>query len=146
MGRKYHKRVYGPGGPVKIYSNSFTIDEFTILSSSVFIFILLVLLYMVMRPGVNGYRVIFLALFILFLIFNISVTWHKINVFKNKGIVIVKKAEVLFGPFESATRFFDLKEGMPVTVIDLKEEWYKIKRSDGKVGWTRENTIEKVSK
>jgi len=56
--------------------------------------------------------------------------------------VVVPRTEVFYGPFESATKFFSLQEGMKARVVNEKEDWYKVKRDDGKSGWIKKDTLE----
>ena len=56
----------------------------------------------------------------------------------------VSKAEALFGPFDSATKFFTLHEGMGVTILSSKNGWYKVRRADGKAGWIYEDGVERI--
>ncbi|MDI6758019.1 MAG: SH3 domain-containing protein, partial [Endomicrobiia bacterium] len=58
------------------------------------------------------------------------------------AVVMADEAESKFGPFDSATKFFTLYEGMSVMVLRCDDEWYKVRRSDGKVGWVRRDTVE----
>ncbi|MBF0488722.1 MAG: SH3 domain-containing protein [Nitrospirae bacterium] len=58
-----------------------------------------------------------------------------------QSVVLAGKVEARYEPFEKATVFFTLSEGMKVEVIDTDAQWYKIKRPDGKAGWTPKNDI-----
>ena len=57
------------------------------------------------------------------------------------AIVIVAKADAKFEPFDKSTTYFILYEGMKVSVIDEKENWRKVERDDGKVGWVRKSAL-----
>ena len=60
-----------------------------------------------------------------------------------KGLVVmVPETFAFFGPFDSATKFFTLYEGMPVEVLKSKDDWYKVKRQDGKSGWIKKDKIQ----
>ncbi|MBF0554523.1 MAG: SH3 domain-containing protein [Nitrospirae bacterium] len=58
-----------------------------------------------------------------------------------QSVVLAEKVEARYEPFDKATVFFTLYEGMKVEVIDSDGQWYKIKRPDGKAGWTPKNDI-----
>jgi tetratricopeptide (TPR) repeat protein len=63
-------------------------------------------------------------------------------VYLNKAAIIIgKEADVKFEPFESATTYFKLVEGSKVEVIEKAENWYKIKRPDGKIGWVDKASV-----
>ncbi|RKY41707.1 MAG: hypothetical protein DRP85_05320 [Candidatus Makaraimicrobium thalassicum] len=130
--------------PVRIYSRSFTVDELTWLSSGLYVLIIVLLFIAVIRSDTNWYRLTGIVLLFVFILFNSAVIWHKAGSMRRDGITVVPRAEALFGPFDSATKFFTLNEGMRVTVIKAKDDWYKVRRADGKVGWVRKAEIEKI--
>jgi tetratricopeptide (TPR) repeat protein len=130
--------------PVRIYSDNLTVNEITWLSSFLFMLILLSLVGSILRPNL-GKR--FFAAVIagsLLIAFNILVIWKKADNIKTGAIVVVPQAEALFGPFDTATKFFALPEGAPVKVLAEKDDWCKVKRLDGNVGWVKKSEIERV--
>ncbi len=130
--------------PLRVYDRNFTVDELTMLSSGMYVFALLLLAVALIRVGVRNYFLAGTALLVVFIIFNSAVLWHKYEGMKNGGVMVKPRVEAMFGPFESATKFFDLYEGMMVDVLKKKEDWYKVRRADGKAGWVREDTLEKL--
>ncbi|MBF0319534.1 MAG: SH3 domain-containing protein [Nitrospirae bacterium] len=58
-----------------------------------------------------------------------------------QSVVLVEKVEARYEPFDKATVFFTLYEGMKAEVIDTSGQWYKIRRPDGKAGWVQKNDI-----
>ena len=60
----------------------------------------------------------------------------------DNGVVVVNTISVKQSPNESSDDFFVIHEGLKVSVEDDFGDWYKIKLSDGKVGWLPKNTLE----
>ncbi|MFH1458038.1 MAG: hypothetical protein ABIG31_02590 [Candidatus Omnitrophota bacterium] len=69
---------------------------------------------------------------------------RKIDTFNNAAVVISKLADVKFEPFETATTFFKLPEGSIVEILGKTGNGYKIKRSDGKLGWISASSVEAI--
>ncbi len=61
-----------------------------------------------------------------------------------EAIVISESPEARFEPFEKATAYFTLYEGMKVYIVESKKGWRKVERFDGKAGWIRDKEVEKV--
>ncbi|MBI5150699.1 MAG: tetratricopeptide repeat protein [Candidatus Omnitrophica bacterium] len=49
--------------------------------------------------------------------------------------VVVEAGEAKFEPREDATTHFTLAAGMRIKLLKLEEDWAKIERPDGKMGW-----------
>jgi SH3-like domain-containing protein len=95
---------------------------------------------------VNGYLSVLLACLFLFMAFNVAVVWKKTNDIKTGAVTVVPKADAFYGPFDTATKFFTLNEGVYVNVMKGKGDWVKVKRADGKIGWVKADEIEKIQK
>ena len=76
-----------------------------------------------------------LAAFHLFLLFD------KVHYEDNLGVAL-SSTDSKFEPIEGATTHFELPEGARIRLLDTKEDWVKIKRPDGKTGWSRKDTID----
>ncbi len=57
--------------------------------------------------------------------------------------VAVAAGEAKFEPREDATAHFRVPEGTPVKILQVKDSWAKIRRSDGKVGWVPKKVFER---
>ncbi|MFQ5864859.1 MAG: tetratricopeptide repeat protein [bacterium] len=66
------------------------------------------------------------------------------NETKIEGIVVTDKVDVRSAPHEAGTEVFTLHQGVKVEIKDRSGEWAKIRLSDGKVGWLRQEVIEKI--
>ncbi|MFC1808120.1 tetratricopeptide repeat protein [Candidatus Omnitrophota bacterium] len=58
------------------------------------------------------------------------------------AVVLENDIESRFEPFDEATVFFTLNEGEDLVIMDSKQGWIKIKRSDGKQGWIEQEAVE----
>ncbi len=122
----------------------FTVNEATIFISSLYIVITLILIISIFVRNRKRYFLIILsALIIIFLIASASLA-VKIISLKGEAVIIARKAEAKFEPFERATTHFDLYEGMKVDIISSKDEWDKIERADGKAGWVKKSALEAI--
>lgn len=112
-----------------------TIDFLTILLALTYFLITISLIFNLFFPVFRrNSRIIILALVVLFAFSSVSLS-SKINYLNNGAVVISKEADVKFEPIESATTYFKLSEGNKVEIIEKTQDWYKIKRPDGKIGW-----------
>ncbi|MFC1570795.1 tetratricopeptide repeat protein [Candidatus Omnitrophota bacterium] len=130
--------------PLRAYSKSFTINELTLLSSGMYIVILVLLLLALVWPGGKSYTLTGAILLFVFIVCNTAIIWHKARDVKTGGVTIVPRAEAFFGPFDTATKFFTLNEGDKVNVVKCKGDWCKVVRMDGKVGWIHKDEVEKI--
>ncbi|MDP2831288.1 MAG: tetratricopeptide repeat protein [Candidatus Omnitrophota bacterium] len=112
-----------------------SVNFLTVLLSFIYILALLVLTSsLIFAQAQRSIKFLFFILPAVFIITAISLN-SKI-VYLNKGAVVVsKEALVKFEPREGATTYFKLSEGSKVLVLDKTQNWYKIKRPDGKIGW-----------
>ncbi len=129
---------------LRMYSGSFTVDEITWSSSGLYVMAVVLLFLAVIRPRARRYCLAGALLLFVFIVFNFLVIRHKAAGIGAEAVTVALREEALFGPFESATKFFTLHEGMGVTVLTAKNGWYKVRRADGKVGWVRAEALEVI--
>lgn len=67
----------------------------------------------------------------------------KINHDADRAIVLLNSA-AYFEPRAESTIHFDLREGEGVQIVADHEEWIKVKRLDGKLGWIAREAAEKI--
>ena len=130
--------------PLMTYSGIFTINELTLVSAGMFLTILAVLALSMLLPRFRGQLVSCAFVLALLIILNVSVIWHKTDEINRTAVTIVPEADAFFGPFDSATKFFTLPEGMTVSVLKTTDDWYKVKRADDKIGWVKRSDVEKI--
>jgi predicted membrane channel-forming protein YqfA (hemolysin III family) len=58
--------------------------------------------------------------------------------------VCVERVEARFEPSAQATAYFKIPEGTEIKVLREKERWFKVERSDGKVGWVPIKSVERI--
>ncbi len=131
--------------PIRVYYGSLTADEITLIASFLYIMGLLLLTVYLMLPIRRWYHLAALALVFFSAGFNAYLVSRKIVSSGRDAIVTVSKVDGFFGPFDSATKFFTLNEGMKITVLKMKDDWLKIRRLDGKTGWIRKLAVERIS-
>jgi len=121
-----------------------SVNEMTLLVSALFV---ITIVFLIARLFVafskNTFFLLITSLVILFVFTAFSLV-DRIAVRDTEAIVVADSAEARFEPFESSTKHFTLQEGMKVYLIQLKTEWVKVKRSDGKTGWVKTETIELI--
>ncbi len=117
------------------------VESLTMLLSVIYTLLFLVLIFGLFFGRVKRLsRPLALIFVILFILGAVSLD-RKITCLERGAVVISNEAEVRFEPLESATAYFTLKEGSKVLVLEGSGNWYKIKRSDGKVGWVEKSAL-----
>ncbi len=112
-----------------------TINFLTVFLSLIYILVLLALVCSLIFSGAKrGIKIFLSGLVVVFIISIVSLN-SKIAYLDRGAIVISKEALVKFEPLPGATTYFKLTQGNKVEVLDKAENWYKIKRPDGKIGW-----------
>ncbi|MBF0457681.1 MAG: SH3 domain-containing protein [Nitrospirae bacterium] len=119
--------------------NPLTTDALTII-----LLLLYVLIFAVVTTGIFVERIrrsstIAISAAAVLLIISSWVFYERVS--SGQSVVLAEKVEARYEPFERATVFFTLYEGMKVEVIDAGDQWYKIRRPDGKAGWVPKNDI-----
>jgi len=91
------------------------------------------------------FRIIFALLFIAFLWSTAAFTmrYYEDEVLK-KGVTVVKSAEARFEPIDDSSSYFKIQEGDEVIVMNTRDGWRRVKRSDGKIGWVSESAVEEI--
>ena len=81
------------------------------------------------------------------LIATIFITYNQYNRAKNniEAIVFAEKTEVRNAPTLNAEKVFTLHEGTKVNVLDVIDNWKKIKLADGRLGWIISNEIKQLN-
>lgn len=119
-----------------------SLNELTVLASCTLVLIVLLLIArLYIRMSRNTFSLL-LTSFIVMIAFTVTTVFIRVSAIDKEAIIVSDSPEVKFEPFESATTHFTLHEGMKIYVIQSKQDWMKIKRSDGKTGWVKKNSAE----
>lgn len=121
-----------------------TMNGLTVFLSVVYaltVFLLLAGLFI--HPLKRYYRYLLPVLLIVFLAGGFSL-YSRVSKLGKEAVIISENADARFEPIDNATTHFTLHEGMKVYVLESKTKWSKVKRFDGKIGWLRNVTLEKI--
>ena len=130
--------------PLRICSKNLTVDELTLLCSGMYMLIIVLAFAGLVYPALKRFCSAITAVLFVLILLGSLVTWNEISTMKQSAVTVVPKTDAFFGPFDSATKFFVLQEGMNVTALKSKDEWLKIRRVDDKVGWVKKGDVEKI--
>ncbi|NQT23211.1 MAG: tetratricopeptide repeat protein, partial [Candidatus Omnitrophica bacterium] len=145
--------VKGKGAPFKKiwilrlldnFFNSFTLNTMTIMISLLYLAIALTIIVGVVLRIPRMQKVLVLVILGGLFLVNAVFLRNRISLLNKEAIAIKEKADVRFGPFQRATTHFTLYEGTKVEVLSRKDEWAKVRRPDGKVGWVKSDTLEMI--
>lgn len=125
----------------KLFADA-SIDFLTVFLSGIYILVFLILIISLIFPGVKkGIGILFLSLLAVFIISLVALN-SKIAYLSKGAVVVSKEVEAKFEPLDEATTYFKLSVGSKVEVLDKTENWYKIKRPDGKIAWVGKKDLE----
>lgn len=119
-----------------------TISENTWLLSGLYFVVLLALLWAVFQPVHKKPLLILTGICVCIFIFGTVSLVEKNSLWNHEALVLVSRVPVRFEPLESSGVNFDLPEGTQVFVMETRDGWNKILRSDGKTGWMMANGME----
>jgi len=126
------------------YYENFTVNGLLLITSGLYILAVIMLLIAIFRGERAHLLVITASLLFLCMILNIFIVWHKVDVSRSEAVITVPQTETHFGPSDTATVFFKLREGMKVNVLKEKDDWCKVRRADGKTGWLHKEDLERI--
>ena len=130
--------------PLRILNNLFdklTVDGLTILASTLYILVLVIVLIGLFFRMFKKQALIFAAFLGLFFIVGLVGLREKVVLLNKEAIVVAKQADAKFEPMDKATTYFTLYEGTNVEVIASQGNWYKVKRQDNKSGWLENSAL-----
>ncbi len=68
----------------------------------------------------------------------------KIKLDEKNYAIVIKNTKAMFEPKKDSTTHFQLNEGLRVKVIKKENDWIKVKRADGKLGWVYQGDMESI--
>lgn len=69
---------------------------------------------------------------------------RRLRYYRRAAVVLASQIEAKFAPVEGATAHFTLSEGSIVEIIEENQGYARIRRGDGKIGWAKAGSIERV--
>ena len=126
--------------------NKLTIDQwakfgliFLFLFCSLFITFLFIKTYSLKKKFFT------VSMFSLFLaIFSLSLAYYSNKTLIVEAVLMQANAYIKSAPSNQSEDLFILHEGTKVQVIEIFNDWTKIKLSDGMIGWLENKAIEKI--
>lgn len=108
---------------------------------------LFMVFYFTNTPAKKRFYFVLSSLSFILLILFFSITYQQYSFAKNNkaAIVFAEKTEIRNAPTLNADQVFTLHEGTMVTVLDVIDDWKKIKIADGKQGWIISSEIKELN-
>ncbi|MBI5538953.1 MAG: tetratricopeptide repeat protein [Bacteroidia bacterium] len=133
---------------IKSVINLFTVNQWSVISLSLFI-ISLLLIITFLFSGKVSMRKMFFWLGILFFLVSVLSTVIALKsrsfiVNHNAAIVMQAVSTAKSSPNDNSTDLFIIHEGTKVTITEELDDWTEIKLADGSVGWIKSKDIEKI--
>jgi len=115
---------------------------FSVLSSLLFL-----LFYFASNPSQKRFYFATSSLCFILLLISFLITYNQYSFSKNnkEAIVFAEKTEVRNAPTLNSEEIFTLHEGTKVLVLDMVDNWKKIKLADGKLGWIIADEVKLLS-
>jgi tetratricopeptide (TPR) repeat protein len=121
---------------------AFSVNGLTFILSFIYIaIIILVIVIFVFGYHRLSLKIALIAMILFFLADSFAL-YRRISHINREAVVTSEYIDAKFEPFERATTYFTLYEGMKADIIAIKGVWNKVKRPDGKTGWVPVNSIE----
>lgn len=117
------------------------VDLLSLLISSAYILLLIIFGVNLYFPALRKGSYWAIVVIVVFIMAAFTAASAKARNFQKGAIVVIAGAQVKYEPSKTATTYFKLGEGSMVWVLEDTDEWYKIKRRDGKIGWVDKASI-----
>lgn len=130
--------------PVRAYFSLLTVSEMTIITSALFFLFFIFLALAAVSESFRARSVFILFVILIFLIFSSTFVFLKVKDRDSRAVTIADSSNALYGPFDSATKFFTLYEGNIINILESKGDWDRVRRSDGMIGWVKNEDIERI--
>ncbi len=93
------------------------------------------------------YKIVLVILSCLIVVFSVLNGWvlkEKIA-HRSKAAIVLSESKATFEPLHDATVHFTLTPGDKVFVVEQDRQWFKIRRSDGRMGWVLSESLAMIS-
>ncbi|MBK7147693.1 MAG: tetratricopeptide repeat protein [Bacteroidetes bacterium] len=92
------------------------------------------------KPKAIGYSSLFLSF--TFLLLAVARNQEQQNT--NQAVLIAENSSIKSAPDDNANNLFVIHEGLKIQLLDQVGPWYKIRLTDGKVGWLQKEAFERI--
>ncbi|MDD3296765.1 MAG: tetratricopeptide repeat protein [Candidatus Omnitrophica bacterium] len=135
---------YGVAGALERFYSRFTINGMTVFLFLLYLTaVLLAIVFVIIKIPRLYFGMGIFALTAVFILTFFMLRERSLN-FGRQAIVASRQVQAKFEPFERATTYFTLSEGVKVKIISRNDGWCKIKRNDGKIGWVRKEQLQSI--
>lgn len=125
-------------------AGSFSLDRITLFSAVLYCVLSALVVLIIVTKTMRKVFAYISGLIAVLLVICLSIfcaQFYK-TVIQKHAVITAQDSDSKFEPFDGATTFFRLNEGESVTIVTLRKDWIKIKRSDGKQGWIKRYAAE----
>ncbi|MFQ5866628.1 MAG: hypothetical protein ACE5IT_01370 [bacterium] len=119
-----------------------TIGEIAALLSIIYVLVILIIIATIYLKISKRYSVTAVSILIISFVLSFASLKGKIAHLNKEAIIIKESVDAKFEPLESGTVHYTLYEGMKVYLLLSEDGWYKVRRSDGKIGWIEKSALE----
>lgn len=123
--------------------NTLTVDG--IYGLVIFLYMVLgavLILGLILKWPKEKYRIALIVCAV-FLMVQITFLFHKIQT-ESQQAIILTDTDAKFEPRAEATTYFKMSEGSRVNILSWEGDWCKVIRPDGKGGWVKKDSVEKI--
>jgi tetratricopeptide (TPR) repeat protein len=141
------RRVYGAPGLTtamwRRWLGRLTLNEWTLLASSLVWLWLLLLSALQIRPGLRKplrpYRTALGVLMALGLA-GAALAYHQQTGFRT-AVVVVPEAAVHYGPLDESQSFYTVRDGAELAVLDAQGDWLRVADPSRRTGWLKQSQV-----
>lgn len=126
-------------------SQGFTIDGLTVFLSAIYMTICFSLALCLFIPVLRKFLRYIIVIFAVVLVFTAVNLNNKITHLGKDAIITSSEVQGRFEPLDNATVYFKIPQGSRVEILEYKDNWYKVKRLDSKIGWVKESVLEPIN-
>lgn len=130
-------------GVIDGFLSFYSIDEMVLITTIFFVCIcLLVLVISYPKWSFRWEKVLACILAVFFILFAAGI-FIKVQIEGNAAIVLLD-TDSKFEPRKDSTSYFHLGKGEKIKILHSEDDWAKIQRTDGKLGWVPRDIFEKI--
>ncbi|GBE40479.1 MAG TPA: tetratricopeptide repeat protein [Nitrospirae bacterium] len=124
--------------------NFLTINGLTVFLSVIFTFTVFFLLSGLFITPLKRYRRFVLPVLLIIFMAGAFSLYSRVSMLGKEAVIISESVDAKFEPLDNATTYFSMYAGMKVYILESKEDWSKVERFDGKVGWIMSSNMDRI--